>query len=598
MNEERMNIVIVGHVDHGKSTVIGRLLADTNSLPKGKLEQVKAMCIANSKPFEYAFLLDALKDEQSQGITIDSARCFFHTQKRHYIVIDAPGHIEFLKNMVTGAARAEAALLVIDADEGIQENSKRHGYLLSMLGIKQVCVLVNKMDLVDYDPNVFQTIQEKYNMFLKGLNITASSFIPISAREGENIVTLSSQTSWYQGLSVLEQLDAFQHSGDESTLPFRFPLQDIYKFTENEDDRRIFTGTIETGCVEIGDEVTFFPSGKKSSIQSIESFNTPVKTKAFAGEAIGFTLSTQVYLNPGEMMVREKESSTPQVSLQFKANIFWMGKAPLIQNKNYKLKLATTQRQVKLVKIVTVLDALELDSSTKKEQVDRHDVAECIFETAKPIAFDLISEIESTGRFVLVDNYEIAGGGIILEAIQDEKNEFQNYIQDREFSWDHGEITPDQRASRYQHQSKFILFTGPKGTKQQQLAKALEKRLFEEEFIAYYMSMNNFVLGLHKDMDGSLMDWNEQVRKLGELARIMTDAGQIFITTAHDMDDYDVKRLCSLNEPNEVLVINVGENRFNHFKPNVQITEQDSLEQGVEKVYQLLKKTHVLEYYL
>jgi len=167
--DQKMNIVIVGHVDHGKSTVIGRLLADAHALPKGKLEQVRQDCERNSKPFEYAFLLDALKDEQAQGITIDSARAFFKSKKREYIIIDAPGHIEFLKNMISGAARAEAALLVIDAKEGVRENSKRHGYLLSMLGIKQIAVCVNKMDLVGYKKSVFQKIEKEYREFLKKL---------------------------------------------------------------------------------------------------------------------------------------------------------------------------------------------------------------------------------------------------------------------------------------------------------------------------------------------------------------------------------------------------------------------------------------------
>jgi len=215
MNEkiEDMNVVIAGHVDHGKSTIIGRLLADTGSLPEGKLEQVKETCRRNSKPFEYAFLLDALKDEQAQGITIDSARCFFETEQRRYIILDAPGHIEFLKNMVTGAARAEAALLVIDADEGIQENSRRHGYMLSMLGIKQVTVLVNKMDLVDYSQEVFAEIVEEYTEFLSEIDITPSTFVPVSGMEGDNIASLSEQTPWYEAETVLGVLDSFEAEG-------------------------------------------------------------------------------------------------------------------------------------------------------------------------------------------------------------------------------------------------------------------------------------------------------------------------------------------------------------------------------------------------
>ncbi|MFZ9011950.1 MAG: GTP-binding protein, partial [Anaerohalosphaeraceae bacterium] len=207
---ESMNIVICGHVDHGKSTVIGRLLADTGSLPDGKLEQVRENCRRNSKPFEYAFLLDALKDEQSQGITIDSARVFFKTGKRHYIIIDAPGHIEFLKNMVTGASHAEAALLVIDANEGVQENSRRHGYMISMLGIRQIVVLVNKMDLVGYKQEVFDSIVSEYTQFLSGIDVTAKAFIPVSGMEGDAIAELTDKMPWYSGQTTLEALDNFQ----------------------------------------------------------------------------------------------------------------------------------------------------------------------------------------------------------------------------------------------------------------------------------------------------------------------------------------------------------------------------------------------------
>ena len=195
-----MNIVIVGHVDHGKSTVIGRLLADTHSLPQGKLEQIKELCRRTSKPFEYAFLLDALKDERAQGITIDTARCFFKTEKRKYIIIDAPGHIEFLKNMISGASRAQAALLVIDANEGIKENSRRHGYMLSMLGIKQVSVLVNKLDLIPEEDreSVYNSIVGEYGEFLEKIGMKPSSYIPVSAVEGWNIVENSESVPWYK----------------------------------------------------------------------------------------------------------------------------------------------------------------------------------------------------------------------------------------------------------------------------------------------------------------------------------------------------------------------------------------------------------------
>lgn len=250
--KEDMNIVIVGHVDHGKSTLMGRLLADTGSLPEGKLEQVKETCRRNSKPFEYAFLLDALKDEQSQGITIDTARCFFKTEKRDYIILDAPGHIEFLKNMITGASRAEAALLMIDAKEGVQENSRRHAYMLSMLGIRQIAVVINKMDLVDYDEGVFERVKAEYLEFLKQINVTPKVVVPASSFMGENIIQQSDKMPWYDGMCILEVLDHFESEQAHEDQPFRMPVQDVYKFTRNGDDRRIVAGTIETGTIRAG----------------------------------------------------------------------------------------------------------------------------------------------------------------------------------------------------------------------------------------------------------------------------------------------------------------------------------------------------------
>ncbi|HTY13804.1 MAG TPA: GTP-binding protein, partial [Candidatus Omnitrophota bacterium] len=209
---EQLNIAIVGHVDHGKSTLVGRLLADTGSLPEGKLAQVKDSCRRNSKVFEYAYLLDALKDEQKQGITIDSARCFFKTKKRDYTIIDAPGHIEFLKNMISGASRADAALLLIDANEGIKENSRRHGYMLSMLGIKQVIVCVNKMDLVGYKKPVFEAVRKEYSEFLEKTGVKPRTFIPISAINGDNIAAPSKKMGWYKGLPVLAAVDSFSRA--------------------------------------------------------------------------------------------------------------------------------------------------------------------------------------------------------------------------------------------------------------------------------------------------------------------------------------------------------------------------------------------------
>lgn len=591
---DQMNVVIVGHVDHGKSTIIGRLMADTGSLPNGKLEQVKAICERNAKPFEYAFLLDALKDEQAQGITIDSARCFFNSKKRRYIIIDTPGHIEFLKNMITGAARAEAAFVVIDAGEGIQENSKRHGYMVSMLGIRQVCVLVNKMDLKAYDESAFNAIREEYTGFLSRLNVTPSSFIPVSAKEGENITSLSANMPWYRGMTVLEQMDAFEKIDVRSSVSFRFPVQDIYKFTEEGDDRRIFAGTVETGKVRVGDNVIFSPSGKRSEIKSIEVFNSPRRDEAHYGEALGFTLRTQVYIRPGELMSNIIEVR-PRVGSRFRVNMFWMSRASMIQNKTYKLKLGAARTTVRLVKVLNVLDASELGSEQNKQQVDRHDVAECILETAKPVAFDLVGENPHTSRLVIIDNYDIAGAGIILEEIVSDESILKNHVQDREFSWASSNITAEQRIAVYGHASKFVVFTGEEdSSRNEDLATALEERLLSQGFKVYYLRTANLVKGLGADILHQTELKDEHIRRLGELARILTDSGQIFITSLSNVDGYDLHTLELLNKPNDIIVINAGEDTFSDYKVNLSLPASMATEEAVSKVYDLLKGEKVI----
>ena len=417
--KERMNIVIVGHVDHGKSTLVGRLLVDTNSLPIGKLEQVKRTCEINSKPFEYAFLLDALIDEQAQGITIDTARIFFKTQKREYIIIDAPGHIEFLKNMISGAARAEAAILLIDADEGIADNSKRHAYMLSMLGIKQVVVAVNKMDLVDYDEGIFSNIKNEYLLFLEEIGINPIAFVPISARNGINITEISEVISWYNGKTIVEFIDSFTKEKDEDHNNFRMFVQGVYKFTANNDDRRIIAGTINSGSINAGDEIVFLPSGKRSRVKAIEAFNKPAQSKASNGEAIGLTLTTQVYVKPSELICRADEPP-PYTTDRFRANIFWMGKRSFEKGKKYKLKIGTNKAEVSIETIEHVLDASVLENLTGRNEVHRHEVAQCILKTEYPISFDLITGVITTSRFVIVDKYDIAGGGIITDVIEKE----------------------------------------------------------------------------------------------------------------------------------------------------------------------------------
>jgi bifunctional enzyme CysN/CysC len=488
VEREQMSVVIVGHVDHGKSTVVGRLLADTGSLPQGKLEAVRKECLRTGKPFEYAFLLDALSDEQDQGITIDTARCFFKTARRDYIIIDAPGHIEFLKNMISGAARAEAAALIIDAKEGVRENSRRHGYILAMLGVRQVVVCVNKMDLVKHDEAHFRAIEKEYRAFLESIgSVSPRHFIPISAINGENLAARSEAMKWYDGPTFLEAMDGFAKAPPRNDRSLRMPVQAVYKFTSHGDDRRIIAGRIESGRIAVGDKVIFSPSNKSSTIKSIE-----------AGWSTGFTLTEEIFITRGEVMSHVEKP--PLVSTRFRANLIWLGRKPFEKGRDYKLKLGTAALSVRIHKIHKVIDASEAGSQLKKEHVGRHDVADLVLEVRSPVAFDLIADSEATGRFVIVDGYDVAGGGIIVAAERDEKEDLRDEARLRDFNWVKGGVAGADRASRFGHRSALIMFVGRAGTGKHRYARALERALFAQGRNAYMLDGTNVLLGVDCDL--------------------------------------------------------------------------------------------------
>ncbi len=414
MEREVLNIVVVGHVDHGKSTVIGRLLYDTKSLPEGAIDRVKRIAKEKGKPFEYAYLLDAFEEEQKQGITIDTTQLQFRTDQRDYVIIDAPGHKEFLKNMISGAASAEAALLIIDANEGIQEQSKRHGYILSLLGIQKAYVLINKMDLIDYSEAKFNEIKQEMNEFLHNLHVFPLKYIPISAFFGENMTAHSDKMPWYKGEPILKAIDLFEKDSGLEAKPLRFPIQDVYKF----DHRRIIAGRIEAGTLHTGDEILIMPSNKLTKVKSIEYWADRDKTDTIsAGMSVGITVEDEFFNQRGEFIVHP--SHAPLVSDTFKANIFWMGKKPLVKGQEYKLKLATQEVECEIHSILKAIDATTLATLENAAQVKTNDVAEIIVRTKKQLCFDEFKNNQLTGRFVIVDGYDVSGGGIVSGLVQE-----------------------------------------------------------------------------------------------------------------------------------------------------------------------------------
>ncbi len=594
---QQMNIVIAGHVDHGKSTVIGRLLADTNSLPDGKLEAVRANCERNSKPFEYAFLLDALKDEQAQGITIDAARVFFKTAKRDYIIIDAPGHIEFLKNMVTGASRAECALLVIDADEGVQENSRRHGYMISMLGIKQIVVLVNKMDLVGYDEAVFRQIRKEYSSFLSEMGAEAVDFIPVSGMKGDSVASLGGNMGWYNGATVLESLDGFKKEAEKSGKPFRMPVQDIYKFTGFGDSRRVVAGTVETGRLSLGDEVVFYPSGKRSRVGSFEEFNASEgRSSVGEGRAVAFTLEEQIYIRRGEIAVKADEQA-PRVSSKLRVNLFWLGKKPMTTDREYLFKCGTLKIPARVEEVSVVIDASNLGVNEKPKQINRNDVAECILKLKSPAAFDLASEFEGTGRFVIVDEYEIAGGGIIREDLPDSSAEIRDKVMLRNFKWEKSFINPSDRAGRYNQKQQLIIITGGKDTGKKTIAKQLEEQLFIDGKYVYFLGIGNVLYGVDADIKnagGNGETRREHIRRLAEVSYLLMDTGLILIVTAIDLNQEELEIIKTVVDPENIETLWVGREVTTDINYDYYFTDGQAASEACEIVIQKLQEKGVI----
>lgn len=421
---ESLNIVVVGHVDHGKSTLIGRLLYDTNSISTGAIDKVKRISAEKGKEFEYAYLLDAFEEEQKQGITIDTTRLQFKTEKRDYVIIDAPGHVEFLKNMISGAASAEGAILMVDANEGIKEQSKRHGYILSLLGIKKVYVAVNKMDLVDYSEERYNQIIADFNSFLNPLGVHPIEYIPISAYYGENITGHSDKLGWYKGENIIEAIDLIEKAPEIEDQELRFPIQDVYKF----DQRRIIAGRIESGSLRVGDEIVIHPSGKKTRVKTLESWQEKDKKSVLrAGESVGITVEDEFFYNRGEIITHA--NSSLNTGNRFRGNVFWLGSSDLVLNKRYKLKLSTAEVECQVESIIKAIDASTLEEVENPDRIKKNDVGEIIIKTKSELSFDLFNELESTGRFVLVDNFDINGGGIILrqeESQIEEEEEVQH----------------------------------------------------------------------------------------------------------------------------------------------------------------------------
>lgn len=516
----QVRIVIVGHVDHGKSTLVGRLLHETGSLPDGKLEMLKAVSARRGMPFEWSFLLDALQTERDQGITIDTTQIRFRTPSRDVILIDAPGHAEFLRNMITGASQADGAVLIIDALEGVRDQTRRHGYLLHLLGVKQVAVVVNKMDRVDYSAARFKDISDEISAHLTGLGVTPTAIVPISARDGDGVAERTANINWYSGPTVVEAIDALTPARAQDELALRLPVQAIYKF----DDRRIVAGRVESGNIGAGDEIVIMPAGKIAKVKSVEGWpETPVTGRQGAGRSVGITLDRELFLERGDIIGHI--NAAPRDTRRLRARIFWLHDAPLKAGASILVRLGTMETRATVVAIDKAVDPGEL-ASVETSAIGRNHVGEIDVSLAKPVAADPYTENPRTGRLVIEVNGRIAGGGLVLSVDSGQRAVPVDIVPVE------SALRPEERSARFGHGGAVVWLTGLPGSGKSTLARALERKLFTRGGSPILLDGDTVRAGLNSDLGFSPESRAENIRRLAEVATHLARNGHIAIVAA------------------------------------------------------------------
>ncbi len=520
-NTEIPKVVIVGHVDHGKSSLIGRLMYDLDEVPSGKYEELKTVSEKRGMEFEYAFLLDALQAERDQGITIDTTQIFFKTKKRKYVFIDAPGHKEFIRNMITGASSADIAVLIIDAHEGLKEQTKKHAYLLKLLGLDNVICLFNKMDKIDYDEKKFLKVEKELSQFTNNIGVNVTATVPVSAKYGENIIKKSQKLTWYNGKPFCEILDSYNIKKSTDDLPLRLPIQDIYKI----DDKRVIVGRIETGELKLNDELFFLPSSEVVKLKSFEAWPKE-KKKYVSGDNIGLTIEDQIFIDKGNLI--SHVISRPKLMNTFEASLFWLSEKELEIDKQYFMKINTGEYNIFISKISKVIDTSNLSSKTSSLSPEKNDVCEVVIHSSQLIPMDDFKDNQKTGRFCILDEEKIIAGGIInLQNFPDQKDVIQTKnIKPVSFS-----VTDIDRALRFNHRSAIIWMTGLSGSGKSTIAKEIEKKLFLKNYNVFVLDGDNLRMGINRGLGFSTEDRKENIRRTAEVAKLLSQAGFIVIVS-------------------------------------------------------------------
>ncbi len=527
-----LRFTTAGSVDDGKSTLIGRLLHDTKSIFEDQLEHIEgASRLRGEEGVNLALLTDGLKAEREQKITIDVAYRYFATPKRKFIIADTPGHVQYTRNMVTGASTADLAVILVDARKGVLTQSKRHAFITSLLGIPHIIVAVNKMDLVDYSEARFEEIRAEFREFSSKLTVKDISFVPISALHGDNVVSWSDRMPWYEGGSFLHKLETVNVGSRRNYIDFRFPVQ--YVIRPNQDFRG-YAGTVASGSISPGEEILVLPSGHGTRVKSVEGLDGTLE-EAVAGDAVTLTTEEELDISRGDMIVRRK--NVPTVNDRFEAYLCWMNEEPLDPERSYVLFHTTRQVQAFVDRIEYRVDVDTLHRE-QAETLGLNEIGRVELTTANPIFFDSYRVNLATGNFVLVDphtNVTVAAGMIRgevrrLEALEDAQDAIDRPVSPA-VVWQGWNVPRVERESRNGHRATVVWFTGMSGAGKTTIAREVERRLFERGVSTMLLEGDQVRHGLCGDLGFAAGDRTENIRRVGEVAKLFFEHGNVVLCT-------------------------------------------------------------------
>jgi bifunctional enzyme CysN/CysC len=541
LKKDLLRFTTAGSVDDGKSTLIGRMLFDSKSIFQDQMDALERTSeLRGEGEVNLALLTDGLRSEREQGITIDVAYRYFSTAKRKFIIADTPGHVQYTRNMVTGASTADLAIILIDARNGVLTQSKRHGFIASLLGIPHLMVAVNKMDLVDYSQERYAEIVQDYTDFSKKLNIHDITFIPVSALKGDNVVNPSPKMTWYSGPTILSHLENVTIAADRNLVDFRFPVQYVIRPHQN---FRGFSGRIASGTVKPGEEIIALPSAKTSTVKEIVTADGNLK-EAFEGQTIVITLEDELDISRGDMIVRK--NNLPTTADRIDTTVCWMDdRTQLCLNKPYLLQQATRRIQVMVreLRYRINVDTLHREMT---DTLDLNDIGRCIIQTANPLYFDPYTSNKETGSFVLIDPATdlTVGAGMIRDKSHTTQEASEQILQEtsQNIRWESGMISREQREKRNEHAAAVLWLTGLSGSGKTTIARELEKKLFNSGEQAFILDGDNVRHGLNGDLGFSPQDRLENIRRVAHVSRLMYEAGMVvicsFISPSRKMRDY------------------------------------------------------------